>query len=366
MFKKLLQKFDEHCSLYTLLKIIGILLIMYLLLRTQIVWGSWLNTFLAITTPFIAGFVLAYVMSPLVEHLKTKGISKNFSIFMIWVILIVVIVLLMIMLVPTLYTKVNSFITSVIEGIQWIVNKIKEVGRFKDFSVVNTIQDNIIKLLEGYDNWLPQLLGSLPNVMSTLLGYLTNILFTIIIAIYMMFDFERIKRSIKKFVSYLIPSGNEYLSAMNKNVYVYIKSLIILILIRLIEYCAFYFLVGHPDWLIIGIISAIGTVIPYIGGTLANAIGLLTGLTLDTPNLIALIIGILVLSNVDNYVISPIVHEKRSSLGPLLTLFVVFAGGVVYGAIGIMISVPITIMIKTAWELYHQRQQEESHETMAG
>ena len=78
-----------------------------------------------------------------------------------------------------------------------------------------------------------------------------------------------------------------------------------------------------------------------------------------TPNLIALIIGILVLSNVDNYVISPIVHEKRSSLGPLLTIFVIFAGGVIYGPIGIMISVPVTIIVKTGLEVYKSKHEDE-------
>lgn len=81
----------------------------------------------------------------------------------------------------------------------------------------------------------------------------------------------------------------------------------------------------------------------------------MTGLTLPSSNLAALIIGIIVLSNVDNYVISPIVHEKRSALGPLITLFAVFAGGVIGNVVGIMVSVPLVIAIKTTSELYQQR-----------
>lgn len=69
----------------------------------------------------------------------------------------------------------------------------------------------------------------------------------------------------------------------------------------------------------------------------------------------ALIIGIMILSNVDAYVISPLVHEKRSAMGPLITLFAVFAGGVIMGAVGIMVSVPAAIAIKTAIEVYEQK-----------
>ena len=163
----------------------------------------------------------------------------------------------------------------------------------------------------------------------------------------------------KKAFHLFIPNSDIYLHEIDENVTVYLKSMALLILIRFVEYCAFYYCVGHHDWLIIGIISALGAVIPYIGGTVANAIGILTGLTLPSSNLAALIIGIIVLSNVDNYVISPIVHEKRSSLGPLLTIFVIFAGGVIYGPIGIMLSVPVTIMIKTGMVIYKQEHKDD-------
>lgn len=97
MFKKLLQKFDDHCSLYMLLKVIGILMILYLLIRTQSVWGSWTSMLVSITTPFVTGFVIAYIMSPFVDFLKKKGIPKNFSILAIWMILIFLIIVLIIM-----------------------------------------------------------------------------------------------------------------------------------------------------------------------------------------------------------------------------------------------------------------------------
>ena len=81
MFKKLLQKFDDHCSLYVLLKIIGVLMILYLLIRTQSVWGSWASMLVSIMTPFVTGFVIAYIMSPLVEFLKKeRDTEKLFNI----------------------------------------------------------------------------------------------------------------------------------------------------------------------------------------------------------------------------------------------------------------------------------------------
>lgn len=356
MLKKVLSKVDERFSLYKMAKIIGVLLILFLLIRTQSVWGTWVSLGFSILQPFFFGFVIAYVMNPLINYLSSKGVNKNLSIALLWTMIIIAVGVLIVLLFPVLYTKISEFITSLIDGVQWISDKIKTVGNLKDFSLVNSMTDSIVKLLQTYDDWMPGIVSSLPALMSSMLGVLTNILFTIIIAIYMLFDFDRMKGNLRKIIHMFMKECDPYLHEIDINVTIYLKSMVILIVIRFIEYSAFYFCVGHKDWLIIGIISAVGAVIPYIGGTVANVIGLLTALTLPAPNLIALIIGILILSNVDNYVISPIVHEKRSALGPLLTLFAVFAGGIIYNIVGIMLSVPIVIAVKSIMEVYREHQ----------
>lgn len=353
--KRFLKKIDQRFSIYTLCKVICVLLILFLLIKTQIVWGSWYRMLRSILQPFIIGFVLAYVMHPLVEFLEKKGIPKNFSIIAIWVCVLVFLIVMLVMLMPVLYDKINEFMTSMIDGVVWISNKIKTLGNMKDFSLVNSITNNIVNILQSYDDWVPQLVSSLPGLMNTVLNVVTNVLFSIIIAIYMLFDFERIKRGLRKFVHLFFKNSDIYLHEIDQNVTVYLKSLIILMLIKFIEYSAFYFMIGHQDWLIIGLLTSFGVIIPYLGGTIANSIGIITALTLPPSNIVALIIGIMILSNVDAYVISPLVHEKRSAMGPLITLFAVFAGGVIMGAVGIMVSVPAAIAIKTAIEVYEQK-----------
>lgn len=113
----------------------------------------------------------------------------------------------------------------------------------KDFSLVNSITNNIVNILQSYDDWVPQLVSSLPGLMNTVLNVVTNVLFSIIIAIYMLFDFERIKRGLRKFVHLFFKNSDIYLHEIDQNVTVYLKSLIILMLIKFIEYSAFYFMI---------------------------------------------------------------------------------------------------------------------------
>ncbi|MEF2781587.1 AI-2E family transporter [Erysipelotrichaceae bacterium HCN-30851] len=362
MIKQILKKIDQKFSIQMLTKIICVLLILFLLIHTESVWGSWASMAQSIFQPFLIGFVLAYIMHPLVEFLEKKGIPKNFSILAIWVCVLVVMIAILVLVMPMLYEKLNEFMVSMIDGVVWISNKIKTLGNMNDFSLVNSITNNIVALLESYDDWFPQIVSSLPGLMNSVIGVVTNALFSVIIAIYMLFDFERIKQGIRKICQLFFNDCEPYLSEIDQNVSVYIRSMIIIMLIKFVEYSTFYFMIGHPDWLIIGLLTSILSIIPYIGGAIANSIGIITALTLPPSNIIALIMGILILSNVDAYVISPLVHEKRSSVGPLITLLAVFAGGVIMGPIGIMASMPVAIAWKTALDVYEKRHDHKLYE----
>ncbi len=362
MIKQILKKIDQKFSIQMLTKIICVLLILFLLIHTESVWGSWASMAQSIFQPFLIGFVLAYIMHPLVEFLEKKGIPKNFSILAIWVCVLVVMIAILVLVMPMLYEKLNEFMVSMIDGVVWISNKIKTLGNMNDFSLVNSITNNIVALLESYDDWFPQIVSSLPGLMNSVIGVVTNALFSVIIAIYMLFDFERIKQGIRKICQLFFNDCEPYLSEIDQNVSVYNRSMIFIMLIKFVEYSMFYFMIGHPDWLIIGLLTSILSIIPYIGGAIANSIGIITALTLPPSNIIALIMGILILSNVDAYVISPLVHEKRSSVGPLITLLAVFAGGVIMGPIGIMASMPVAIAWKTALDVYEKRHDHKLYE----
>lgn len=362
MIKQILKKIDQKFSIQMLSKIICVLLILFLLILTETVWGSWADMAQSIFQPFLIGFILAYIIHPLVVFLEQKGIPKNFSILAIWVCVLVVMIAILVLVMPMLYDKLNEFMISMIDGVVWISDKIKTIGNVKDFSLVNTITNNIVTLLESYDDWVPQLVSSLPGLMNSVFGIVTNGVFSVIIAIYMLFDFDRIKKGIRKICQLFFMNCDPYLSEIDQNVSVYIKSLIIIMIIKCVEYSTFYFMIGHPDWLIIGLLTSLLSIIPYMGGTIANSIGIITALTLPPSNIVALIMGILILSNIDAYVISPLVHEKRSSVGPLITLLAVFAGGVMMGPIGIMASMPVAIAWKTAMEVYEKRHDRKLYE----
>lgn len=355
MLKDLLKRVEKSLSVGILTKVIAILLIIFLLQLTWGIWGNCIDILWNILSPFIYGYLFAYIFHPLIVYMRNKKVNSNLVITGIVVGIIGVIVVLVLTVVPMLYSKIADLLISLADGVEWISDLIKNNAQLQDFSLVDTISNQVVTFLMGYERWLPKVVSTIPSWMSYIMGYLTNALFTLMIMIYMMADFDRIQAMIKKICCYCFGDVNEYLSEINESIHVYIHSMALVLLIRFVEYCLFYYLVGHSDWLVLGVLSALGAIIPYIGGIIANAVGIISGLMLPLEKIIFMLIGIVVLSNVDNYIISPIVHEKRSAIGPLTTLLAIFAGGIIGDVIGIIFAVPLVLMLKTAFDVYEKR-----------
>lgn len=99
---------------------------------------------------------------------------------------------------------------------------------------------------------------------------------------------------------------------------------------------------GVPLALVLALLAAALTFIPNFGPILAAIPAVLLGLSLglDTALLVAgLYVGVQVL---DNLLVTPLVQQKAVSMPPALALVAQTAMGVLVGALGIVVAVPLT------------------------
>ena len=142
------------------------------------------------------------------------------------------------------------------------------------------------------------------------------------------------------------------ISNMDKEITSYLKGLGIFMVIQFFEYTLLFLIIGHPNFLLLGVLACITTVIPYFGGILTNVIALIIASVVSPKVFILTLIITLVFPNIDGYIISPKIYGKTNELPPLLTIFAVFAGGALFGFYGIVIAVPLTIMIMAIIKSY--------------
>ena len=359
--KRVKKLFEKDLSLARLLKVLVILLVVYLLSLTTSVWGTILHKAKIVLLPFVIGFAIAYIVHPLVEFLERRKISKKISIPIIVMLLILLFVWIVITLLPLIYNDAINFITSMSDAIGKIYAWYLETND-NPSQLVEAATNTFIAFLNDYKSWFPNLPVLLPQVINSIIEFFTNSILAVIVAIYVLFDYHKITTSILSISNSIHEDIPIYIGGINEEVSVYIRSLLILMVIKFAEYSLLYYVMGHRYWMIMGVLMSVGLLVPYFGATLANIIGVLTALTMSPMNVVLLIIVIAVLATVDGYVISPLVHARKSQIKPLWTLFSVFLGGTILGALGVMLAIPAYMSIREIFRIHRRKVEEQNNE----
>lgn len=105
--------------------------------------------------------------------------------------------------------------------------------------------------------------------------------------------------------------------------------------------------IGLPFWLLIGIIAGFLNMIPFlgpvVGGALAALVALLNG---DVWLAVWAVVIMVLIQQVDNHLITPVVQRARVNLSPLAIVLALIVGGTLAGLLGVLVAIPVTAAIR--------------------
>jgi predicted PurR-regulated permease PerM len=132
----------------------------------------------------------------------------------------------------------------------------------------------------------------------------------------------------------------------------YLGGLVQIMIISIFEYGIVYLIIGHPNAIVLGILAGIANLIPYFGGIINNLIASITAFIISPSLFVKTLIVFFLLSIFDSYVINPHVYGKTNQIHPLITIFALFAGGALFGVMGVFISFPLAIFFVSLIKFY--------------
>lgn len=330
---------------FKLLNLLIILVICYLVVSTFNWWGGVIERFISIIFPFIVAFAIAYAFYPIVRKLMDKGVRKTLAVSFVVVLISSLIIGLIIITIPVVYEQtiiLSRLIAQVTSNIS--LKYSLNLGGFEE-----SIMDILNSFLGTMGSYLST--GTL-NVVGKSVDLITKFIIIYIVSIYFLSGMDDIRKNTKTFLKQKDYKLFKYVKTIDRELCNYLLGLLIFIIIQLFEYCFLFLIVGHPNWLLLGILASITTVIPYFGGLITNIIAVILASAVSTKVFIATLIICLVFPNIDSYVISPKVYGKTNSISPLWTIFSIFIGGSLFGFIGILISLPVYIVINKSYHFF--------------
>lgn len=330
-------------------------------------WPKWLSALLAvllliwllyrvrtILLPFVLGAVIAYLLNPSIARLERRGWPRMRAIWFVFALFLLVLIAVVLLLVP-LAGQARDLVANYDEYadrtrqllvqtretvVAWgnLVGMLPEDVRAAFATVGEKAQAYGLQLLQDALGWLNRRL-----VLVSLL------IVTPVVTFWVLRDYHPLGRRILR----LLPERQrapvvEVLHDINRVVGSYLLGMATMVVIVGAFAIAVLAAAGVSFGVLLGIITGVLYIIPYLGFPTALIIVTLTmAVTGQGIAAILIVLGILMAGNVVfDYVVTPRVLGRRVGLHPLLVIFAVLAGATLFGVVGIVLAVPVAGAIK--------------------
>ncbi len=330
---------------YKVINATFLIILFYVLFNSISLWIGILHKCITVLGPFIIAFAFAYAFTPLVRWLQKKKMNKGLAVTVVVLGIVVFFGILLWITLPLIYDQLSLLAKMVVE----IINNFD--ARFD----VN-LGSYEIKITD-YLNDLLKELGSFASstgvdIVNKFLGFAGKFIVGFVGFIYFLLDMDKIRASIRDWLKSFDLRGFQYIQLMDGEITNYLKGLEIFMVIQFFEYSFLFLVTGHPNWLILGILACITTVIPYFGGLITNLIAIVLASVVSTKLVILTIIICLIFPQLDGYLISPKVYGKTNNVNPLITIMAVSIGGSIGGVVGIIAALPCYLLIRTTYHFF--------------
>ncbi len=331
---------------YKLVNLALIALIVFLVYKTGNLWIGIVNKIVQIILPFLFAFALAYALYPFLQKMREKKFPKWLGVLIIIALILIGIAFVVYLITTVMLGQLSSLFNSIIEFINSIQ---KHNFDFNLAGLETSLSDTFKEIISKFGTYVSD--GAI-NLIDTSLSLFSKIFIGFASFIYFLIDMDKIREEIKFFFSKRSKKAYNYVKSLDEEMRKYLSGLVQVIIISLIEYTLVYTLIGHPNAILLGFLVAIANLIPYFGGICVNVIAAITAFVVSPSLLLRTVIAFVVLSSVDSYVINPTVYGKTNSIHPLVTIIALFAGGIIFGILGVFISFPLAIIVVTTYKYF--------------
>ena len=301
-----------------------------------------------IIVPIIYSTIIAIVLGPAVNFFTRKGMGRITAITITLFIVIITTVFIAILLSTQMMQFTNSF-PKLIEQFHILIDQLSVwvSGRFH-------ISPNNLNV------WMAKKNAEIANEASAFIaqtiintGSLLVVIILILVYVFMLLYYQPL---LLEFLHTVFKSNkqtdiNEILAETRTIIRSYLTGLLLEAAIVAILNSSALLILGIDYAILLGVISAILNVIPFIGGILAVSLPMLIAITTKSPSYALFVLGTyLVIQFIDNHYIVPKIVASRVKLNALISVIVVLIGGALWGIAGMFLSIPLTAIVKLIFD----------------
>lgn len=309
-----------------------------------------------ITLSILVAAMLAYFLNPMVKSVRKRlKISDTLAILTVFLIVILIFLILGFTVFPKTISDIKNLIIKFPEYYKQTLESINDFfNQYELFKGINLdnelIVDNISKIYKKQTaNAGNLLVNSAKNVMS----FVFSLVLTPIFAFYFLKDKDKIK---EKFKAMIPEARKERLIRLFSNIHNDMTKYIIgkIKMAIFVGFATFIMLLalGVEFSFVIGIITCVADIVPYVG-PLMGLIPAFVFAFIDSPiKALWIFVLYILIQWVENNIVGPKILSKETGFHPIVVLFLLILGAALFGFLGMILSVPIALVIKTVYNEY--------------
>lgn len=349
--KHLDQRYLKICAYagVTMLLVVAAILLLYH--SGAVLGGAW-SLGKAILQPIIWGALICYILLPIVRWFDARLAGRGFiaddtrrlhaSVAITFALLAIIIVglvaLLLLVITRSLERVTIETLRSILDAMEGDIMELLENVRIMAEELGISLGDNTA--------------GAITGVVSKVTGGVTTAVFSLIFSIYFLLDGEGVFRYFKRlfkaaFGRYAMPDLSFVVEDADHAFSGYIRGQFVDALVVGMLTTLVFAIIDVPYWPIIGMLTGMGNLIPYVGGPVGFGTTIVVCLVEgDFGKLAAGVIALAAIMFVDANVINPRLLSEAVEVHPLLVVAALIAGSAIGGIAGMLVAVPTAAFIK--------------------
>jgi predicted PurR-regulated permease PerM len=306
----------------------------------------------SILLPFVAGFVIAYFLDPLVARLERLGIPRGLASLLVLALFLMILVLVVLLLLPIIQSQVLEFIArlpAILEEVRRDAEALTQLAQERlSPEDLAKLRDAIGGKLTDVFAWLGGLAKSVLTSGFALANLLSLIFVTPVVAFFLLRDWRRIVRRIDDW----LPRDHadtirEQARLIDETLSGFLRGQLTVCMVLGLYYAIVLSVIGLDFGLVIGLLVGLLAFIPFVGVAVGFTLSTLMALTQfpDWTHVVMVLVAFAIGQTVEGNVLAPYLVGNRVNLHPVWIIFALLAFGSLFGFLGVLIAVPMAAVI---------------------
>lgn len=327
---------------------VGVIVLGFVILRVA-------DSIRVIWLPVVFAFGLVFLLEPAVKVFERLRIPRVVGSILAFMVLVALLVAAGALLFPAISDQAVAFASQLPDLYASISDWSRDIGGRIGIDVEGLLsqsaieqwindpanQETVQQLLFGFGAGAGQVIRGVTEAIAVI-GLAP------VLALYMLIDLERFKANA---VGLTPPRHQEEVAYVASEVGLALGSfvrgqLLVAVIVGMASSFALW-LIDLPFWLIIGIVAGFLNLIPFLGPIVGGALAVLVALLNGDPwQAVWAVVAFVIIQQVDNHLITPMIQRTRVHLSPLVIVLALVVGGTLAGLLGVVVAVPITAAVR--------------------